>query len=416
MLKHIWVTRSRWVLPLVLLCLLTFTFTSLSTYQWKRDSPQSLPWADRIPVQNSNVAAKRTDCLPVHKIAFMKTHKTASSTVQNILFRYGLDNNLNFVLPLEGNHLNDPTHPYIILEPFKVEWLEQKEEEDENRLPWHKTLAKDQLYDMFQLHTQWNYGAVSQLLGPKTVYITILRDPVDLFESLYDYSMFKSVLKLDLHEYSKTLNVSRTLHQHRVNQYLGLNQQLFDLGLPATELFDEDAAQAKIDEIDESFHLVMIAEKFAESMVLLANLLCWPLHMVTSLKINARKTDKKVVLSEEEKATLRAWQSGDQKLYEHFLAKFDKQIEKYGRDQMDLDLDRLDKLDAHVREKCVLADSDRDHMKKESLFRPFSPKVVAYKVREEIHECRLMGMAENSLVDLARETQSKRWNQGHNKS
>ena len=35
----------------------------------------------------------------VTKIVFLKTHKTASSTVQNILFRFGEKMNLNFALP-----------------------------------------------------------------------------------------------------------------------------------------------------------------------------------------------------------------------------------------------------------------------------------------------------------------------------
>lgn len=39
------------------------------------------------------------------------------------------------------------------------------------------------------------------LLGPDAVYVTILRHPVDLFESLYAYTNFQTVLKLSLHEY-----------------------------------------------------------------------------------------------------------------------------------------------------------------------------------------------------------------------
>jgi len=35
----------------------------------------------------------------------MKTHKCASTTVQNILMRYGLEQDLNFVLPLTGHYL-----------------------------------------------------------------------------------------------------------------------------------------------------------------------------------------------------------------------------------------------------------------------------------------------------------------------
>ena len=78
------------------------------------------------------------------------------SSVQNILFRYGIDLKLNFVLPKSGNHLNDPAHPYVILEPFKVEWLDSQIE----KLPWHGQLKEKHNYDIFNLHTQWNSSAV----------------------------------------------------------------------------------------------------------------------------------------------------------------------------------------------------------------------------------------------------------------
>ena len=78
------------------------------------------------------------------------------STVQNILFHYGLDAKVNFVLPKSGNHLNDPAHPYLILEPFKLSWLDSQE----NKLPWHSQLKQKQAYDIFNLHTQWNASAV----------------------------------------------------------------------------------------------------------------------------------------------------------------------------------------------------------------------------------------------------------------
>ena len=44
--------------------------------------------------------------MPPHvNIGFLKTHKCASSSVQNILMRYGVSHNLNFVLPSSGNVL-----------------------------------------------------------------------------------------------------------------------------------------------------------------------------------------------------------------------------------------------------------------------------------------------------------------------
>jgi Galactose-3-O-sulfotransferase len=44
-------------------------------------------------------------CLPQTKVGFLKMHKCASSTVQNILFRFGEEHDLNFVLPPKNNYL-----------------------------------------------------------------------------------------------------------------------------------------------------------------------------------------------------------------------------------------------------------------------------------------------------------------------
>ena len=45
------------------------------------------------------------DCVPRKKVAFLKTHKCASTTIQNILLRFGQNNDLNFVLPSKGHLL-----------------------------------------------------------------------------------------------------------------------------------------------------------------------------------------------------------------------------------------------------------------------------------------------------------------------
>ena len=43
-------------------------------------------------------------CREKRKIIFAKTHKTGSTTLQNILFRFGQQNNLIFLLPKSGTH------------------------------------------------------------------------------------------------------------------------------------------------------------------------------------------------------------------------------------------------------------------------------------------------------------------------
>ena len=54
--------------------------------------------------------------------------------------------------------------------------------------------------------------------------------------------------------------------------------------------------QARVQKLDKEFDLVLLSERFEESMVLLAATLCWPLDYVKSFRINARKAAFKVCL------------------------------------------------------------------------------------------------------------------------
>ena len=78
------------------------------------------------------------------------------STVQSILFRFGFDNDLNFVLPPHGNHLVNQLHKKELTEPFETEWLD----EVKRKIPWHQSYFKEQNYDIFNIHTVWNKSAV----------------------------------------------------------------------------------------------------------------------------------------------------------------------------------------------------------------------------------------------------------------
>ena len=77
---------------------------------------------------------------------------------------------------------------------------------------------------------------------------------------------------------------------------LGLNQQLFDIGVPQRKLFDAKRAYDIALGILKNFDFVMIAEYFDESIILLSKLLCWPLEDVASFRNNAVPANKKVPL------------------------------------------------------------------------------------------------------------------------
>ncbi|EEC02715.1 conserved hypothetical protein [Ixodes scapularis] len=104
-------------------------------------------------------------CRPRHSICFLKTHKCASSSVQNLLMRYGDRNNLRFVLPPKNNYLGHPKH-------------------------FNRRVALDydtRRYDMLVHHSRFYEREMRAVLGPDPVFVTIVREPASLFESIFSY-------------------------------------------------------------------------------------------------------------------------------------------------------------------------------------------------------------------------------------
>ena len=76
--------------------------------------------------------------------------------------------------------------------------------------------------------------------------------------------------------------------------YMGLSQQLYDMGMPVTDLQNVDRIHEMVAKAEVDFNFVMITEKFEESIILLADLLCWPLEYITGFKKNARTNTAQV--------------------------------------------------------------------------------------------------------------------------
>ena len=152
------------------------------------NSPNIHTGCIRKPPFYSNSGAKESsypgyrDCRPKQKVGFLKTHKCASTSIQNILMRYGLAHKLNFVLPLRGNYLGR-TATFTRAMLFDTPWEEAGME-----------------YHMFALHTKWDSVQVGEVLGDRgdVAYVSMLRDPVELFRSVWGKIIrhFYFILKL----------------------------------------------------------------------------------------------------------------------------------------------------------------------------------------------------------------------------
>jgi len=295
------------------------------------------------PPPGSNILLKHQDtCQPYSKVAFAKTHKTGSSTLQNIFFRYGSHNGLTFAIP-------EKSWMYSFKEPFNASVITD--------LPWAKLG-----FDLFIFHSIWNYNEVQKVL-PSAVYITLLRDPVDCYESNYVYMGLQKSYKMDINEFARkkaAMNIPR-----RSNAIIGKNQMLWDLGMGWKEMENKTLVQDKVERMDKQFHFVLLAEFFDESLVILARILCWNLEDVRSLVQNARKNENKSNISEEARVVLKDWLWADYMLYDNFKKRYEEMADRYGRQDLDKDVARLRKLNQDLKTDCVMEVADNSKLKGE---------------------------------------------------
>jgi len=327
------------------------------------------------------------NCLRKSKVAFLKTHKCASSSLQNILMRFGMKNKLNFVLPSAGNYLGR----YVKYSRSMI-----------GNTPWERAGME---YQVFCLHTIWNYKEVSETLGEDTTYITIIRDPVELFESLWVYAEMDHYYNTDLETFA--LSPKTGSFANRAFKNLGKNQMLWDSGLNAQFMDNVTAVMNKIDEIEDTFDLILMAERFDESMILLKDKLCWDYRDVVNFKLNARKESKKTALSQEARSALKDYLASDYLLYDHFKAMFEARIDKFGLPRMSQELSILRYANENMKTKCALKKADNDKIYGAN--RLHGQGLVAYTADETADpECRLFSISEVNFIDELRQLQSER--------
>ncbi|XP_059079807.1 galactose-3-O-sulfotransferase 4-like [Tigriopus californicus] len=329
-----------------------------------------------------------TNCRPKRKIGFLKTRKTASTTVGNILMRYGYYANLNFVLPESGNHLGDPRTDV----PFNVESIDNT--------PWHDEFISNDQYEMAALHVRWNQTAMNLLLGRQATYITLLREPVSAFESLFSYYKFEDRYNLTLEEYIDRLETNPRWSNERFHGYLGLNQQAWQVGLTRSQLNDQRFVQEVIRWMDSQFQLVMIMDQLEESLVLLSQLLCLPLALMASLSKNVRVATSRKKLDEGRAHILREHQAADEALYAFFKDRLQKQIKQYGHNRMSQAVSELRRFNAFINDTCVEGLETRITM---------NVPILQTVVKKDSLDCRLHGTNQPNFIDLVRKKQYARW-------
>ncbi|XP_077977820.1 galactosylceramide sulfotransferase-like [Glandiceps talaboti] len=282
-------------------------------------------------------------CQPLGNIVYIKTHKTGSTTLAAIIYRYGYQRNLSFLLsrskmghlrrrPLTSNS-GPSLHPPINVSKGDYEHYE---------------------FNISAGHVIYNRHAFDFFIHGHPKYITIIREPAKQFESSFSFFSYR-------HQYMKGANISKTIpfaaleefvehtdrYENTINKSLShgitvKNTQFFDLGLPINKMADVKYVNKLISQIAAAFDLVLITEYFDESLILLKKELCWDLENIIYFKKNARfGHGDSPIMSVKLQHKIREFNKADVLLYDHFNKTLWQKIREYGPSfQSDLELFR----------------------------------------------------------------------------
>lgn len=337
--------------------------------------------------QNASMADASAACLAKVNIMFMKTHKTGSSTFLNVLLRFGQKHGLKFAFPIGQN---DFYYPSL----FKVSSVKEYRPGD--------------CFNIICNHMRFNPHEVAKLLPPGTMYISILRNPVDVFESAFHY--YHRIIPLTWQiggedKLATFLNSPQTFYRSdALNSYYLRNLLSFDFGLENNLEADDPRVMTGIQKLSHHLDFVLLTEYFEESMILLKDTLCWTLEDILYFKQNVRKKSSVSNLSPKLRAKAVQWNGADWKLYQHFNTTFWDRVEAFGRDRMEQELKELRRSNDKMKSICI-EDGEAVEAKniQDGSFKPWQPlgesSILGYNVRKNSdpklrNECEKMLMPE----------------------
>ena len=337
-----------------------------------------------------NETSGKYDCVPQTTIAYIKTLKTGSTTLQSIINRFGFFKNLSFIFNKKSSrnghfyHLpftNNVAKTYF-LPPLNVTAGDYKNYRD---------------YDIIAVHVRYNRKAMDRYLAPDAKYITIIRDPGEQWESAFNHFKFHEAIMSSVSlKSTRGLNVSRKqnlsglttsylndsilfrkcksnldlrqilksksdflencsihdlmeeflrkphFYRERLKlmpwegemgrrYYYSRNLQIFDLGLSSDEHDNVTAVGKWIKKLDKELSLVLINEYYDESLLIMSKMFCWKYEDIVYIaKLVRVRVESSVKPGDSFKQKIREWNHADHLLYEHFNRTLWNLIHRYG--------------------------------------------------------------------------------------
>ncbi|XP_022092594.1 galactosylceramide sulfotransferase-like [Acanthaster planci] len=347
--------------------------------------------------------AEEQRCLPKMNVLYLKTHKTGSSTLQNIVCRWGERHNLTFALPISGVNIQYPLS--------------------------RKGLAKSPsgTYNILANHARFEPKAFRQIMTTDAVYITILRHPQRQYESFYNYFHCQApgVYGISLHKFLKDPHryLNNALQRKVENPQCVdavRNPQMYDLGYNSVRRHQRSpAGKATVDEwisvLNKSFHLVLIADFFTESLVALKHTMCWQTDDVVALEVNRRLSSTgqpephQASWETDLPMLIERWNEGDVKLYKHFNRTLWTKLDLIGRGLVAREIAAIQKRTYELVNRCldnIEWLSDTEYRTMTAYQTPLKNIVGSYTLKRKMRNdplCQRMVLTAPNYLDFLRQ-------------
>ncbi|EOA95311.1 Galactose-3-O-sulfotransferase 2, partial [Anas platyrhynchos] len=232
---------------------------------------------------------------------------------------------------------------------------------------------------------------VHKVMAGDTFYFSILRNPIFLLESSYVY--YKNMVPAfnrskDVNEYLASPLKYYREEDYKKNIY-AKNIMWFDFGYDNNAEDNKNYTQEVLKDIEQNFHLILIADYFDESMILLKHTLCWDLDDVIYFKLNSRSNDTVQTLTAESRERIKTWCSLDWNLYLHFNQSFWRRIEEtIGLEELEKEVNHLRMRQKELMETCLLGQEAVVKTRiKDKTFLPFQSgdaNILGYNIRPDL--------------------------------
>ena len=323
-------------------------------------------------------------------VAFLKVHKTASSTAQNIFLRFGDARNLTFVLA----HTKGESG-----------WL--------NVISYRNSLTINNVvpppsgkhFDILCCHVIYNQHSFATFLPSNTVNIGIVREPISRFQSAVKYFSPGFIMKIPgdepLRAYARNPlryepdNPTASFTNNRMAVEFGFPLDVF----PGKNNLQQQDLQIKIQNyiniLDNEFDFIIISERFEESMVLMKRMLNWSIKDILYIDKNVASsgTNNRKVVPKDSYDDIRKFLYLDTALYEFALRRFNKLMSLAGKRFYE-ECNHFKTVRKDVHEFCAGKTNE------ESMNVAAKPWSEGFRVTRA--DCRLYAMHEKTLIQKQR--------------